>query len=137
MARVIRDSVSTTIRNKLSDPRITGLVSVTEVDISPDAKNATVYLSVFGADEDACRLTFTALCHAVGPIQAFLGKDLPGRVCPRLRLELDTKMKRTLETLQLIEEAGHENRDSDAEEMDAEAVGDVDPDEDDSDEDAR
>lgn len=108
LARVIRDSVSHTIRERLSDPRITGLVSVTEVDISPDAKNATVMLSIFGVEEVACKATFAAIQHAIGHIQLILGKDLPGRTCPRLRLEQDTKMKKTLKTLQLIEEA---NRD--------------------------
>ncbi|MHC5161358.1 MAG: ribosome-binding factor A, partial [Planctomycetota bacterium] len=46
IARVIRESVSKTILRGLSDPRINGLISVTEVDVSPDMKNATVYLSI-------------------------------------------------------------------------------------------
>ena len=105
LARVIRDSVSKTIQNKLSDPRITGFVSVTEVDVSPDSKNATVSLSIFGVDEAAGRATFAAIQHAIGHIQAILGKDLPGRTCPHLRFAIDTKMKKTIQTLQLIEEA--------------------------------
>lgn len=121
LARVIRDSVSETIRNKLSDPRITGFVSVTEVDLSPDAKNATVYLSLFGTDEAGQKKTFAAIRHAVGPIQAALGKAIPGRTCPHLRFEQDTKMKRTLETLQMIDEAGREYED--AGETDDDAAG--------------
>lgn len=121
LARVIRDSVSATIRNKLSDPRITGLVSVTEVDISPDRKNATVRLSIFGVDDTAAKATFAAIQRAIGPIQGYLGKDLPGRGCPHLRFEIDTKMKKTLQTLQLIEEA---NRSSHLEEDDDETLDD-------------
>lgn len=116
MARVIRDSVSSTISNRLSDPRITGLISITEVDISPDKKNATVRLSIFAVDEDAAKLTFQAIQHAIGPIQAALGKDIPGRSCPHLRFELDTKMKKTIETLQLIEEANREYEPSETDE---------------------
>jgi ribosome-binding factor A len=112
MARVIRDSVSSTISNRLSDPRITGLVSITEVDISPDGKNATVFLSIFAVDEPAAKKTFQAIQHAIGPIQAALGRDIPGRNCPHLRFELDTKMKKTIETLQLIEEANRIDEDS-------------------------
>jgi ribosome-binding factor A len=108
IARVIRDSVSNTIQNRLSDPRITGLISVTEVSISPDTKNATVYLSIFGVDEKAGKLTFAAIQHAAGPIQAALGRDLTGRICPHLRFELDTKMKKTLQTLDLIDRARRE-----------------------------
>lgn len=118
MARVIRDSVSATIRDRLSDPRITGLVSVTEVDIAPDSKNATVYLSVFGVDETAGKLTFKAIMHAAGHIQAVLGKDLSGRICPHLRFEMDTRMKKTLETLNMIDEARREYEDGDPEQTD-------------------
>ncbi len=85
-----------------------GLISVTEVSISPDTKNATVYLSIFGVDEKAGKLTFAAIQHAAGPIQAALGRDLTGRVCPHLRFELDTKMKKTLQTLDLIDRARRE-----------------------------
>ena len=120
MARVIRDSVSSTISNRLSDPRITGLISITEVDISPDKKNATILLSIFAVDEDAAKLTFKAIQHAIGPIQAALGKAIPGRSCPHLRFEMDTKMKKTIETLQLIEEANREYEPSETDETDDE-----------------
>lgn len=119
MARAIRDSVSRAIGTKLSDPRITGLVSVTGVTISPDAKNATVYLSIFGADETAAKLTFTAIRHAAGHLQAILGKDLPGRTCPYLGFELDNQMKKTLETLRLIDEAEREYKTSDDDETES------------------
>ena len=35
------------------DPRITGLVSVTEADIAPDLKTAKVYVSVYGISPEA------------------------------------------------------------------------------------
>lgn len=108
---MIRESVSYTILNRLSDPRITGLVSVTEVDVSPDMKNATVQISILATDEKAQAATFAAICHAIGPIQAQLGHDLPGRICPRLRFEQDTKTKKTLETLRLIDKVRQEYQD--------------------------
>ena len=108
IARAIRESVSKTILNGLSDPRITGLVSVTEVDVSPDMKNATVYLSVMAPDDRKADMTFDAICHAIGHIQHQLGSDLSGKYCPHLRFEKDEKVKKTLETLRLIEQAEHE-----------------------------
>ncbi len=48
IARVIRESVSSTLLTRLSDPRIQGLVTVTEVEVAPDLRQATVYLSVSG-----------------------------------------------------------------------------------------
>ncbi|MHC4292076.1 MAG: 30S ribosome-binding factor RbfA [Planctomycetota bacterium] len=108
IARAIRESVSKTILNRLSDPRITGLVSVTEVDVSPDMKNATVYLSILTPDERKAGMTFDAICHAIGHIQHHLGSELSGKYCPHLRFEKDQKVKKTLETLRLIEQAEHE-----------------------------
>ncbi|MCE5184796.1 MAG: 30S ribosome-binding factor RbfA [Planctomycetaceae bacterium] len=108
IARVIKESVSTTILTHLSDPRITGLVSITEVDVSPDMKNATVLVSIMAQDDKKRQATFDAICHAIGPIQAQLGRDLPGRVCPHLRFERDDKMKKTIETLRLIEKVHRE-----------------------------
>lgn len=109
IARVIRESVSRTIQTRLSDPRITGLVSVTEVDISPDTQNATVFLSILTPDdENAAIKTFRAIKHAAGHIQSQLGQDLTGRTCPHLSFEQDNKVKKTLETLRLIEQAQQE-----------------------------
>lgn len=108
IARAIRESVSNTILSRLSDPRITGLVSVTDVSVSPDMKNATVYLSILAEDEQHQTITYNAICHAVGHIQLQLGRDLTGKHCPHLKFERDEKVKKTLETLRLIEQAEHE-----------------------------
>lgn len=108
IARVIRESVSNTILNGLSDPRITGLVTVTEVEVSPDMKNATVFLSILSPDNGKQKATFNAICHAIGPIQLQLGRDLTGKYCPHLRFEMDTKTQKTLETMRLIEQAEKE-----------------------------
>ncbi|MEN8127938.1 MAG: 30S ribosome-binding factor RbfA [Planctomycetota bacterium] len=108
ISRAIRESVSKTILTGLSDPRITGLVSVTEVNVSPDMKNATVYLSIMCPDDRKADMTFNAICHAIGHIQHQLGSELTGKYCPHLRFEKDQKVKRTLETLRLIEQAEHE-----------------------------
>jgi ribosome-binding factor A len=108
IARAIRESVSQTIFSRLSDPRITGLISVTEVDVSPDMKNAAVHLSVLAPNEQERKASYDAICRAIGPIQMQLGRDLTGRHCPRLRLVQDEKTQKTLQTLRLIEQAEHE-----------------------------
>jgi len=108
VARVIKESVSTTLLTRLSDPRIQGLVTVTEVEVSPDLKQAVVFLSVLGVDAAAQQLTLTAIRHAAGVIQAALGKAMTTRYVPHLRFEEDRKLHKTLETLRLIEQAREE-----------------------------
>jgi ribosome-binding factor A len=110
MARVIMESVSRTISQRLSDPRITGLVSVTEVEVTPDTKGATVYLSILTTGEEAKKLTFQGILSAAGVIQYHLGRDLISRFCPHLQFKLDTKMQQTLRTLELIEQTTEEYR---------------------------
>ncbi len=112
MARVIRESVSDTIANRLSDPRIQGIVSVTDVDISPDLRNADVFLSIMATDEKHRRRTMEAIQHAERHIQARLGRKMTSKFCPRLHFYEDTKLSKTLETLRLIDAAAEEYRSS-------------------------
>lgn len=114
VARVIRESVSDTLLTRLHDPRIQGLVTVTDIDVSPDLKQAVVHLSIIGVDEKAQRLTMTAIRHAAGVIQAALGKAMTSRFVPHLRFEEDTRTAKTLETLRLIEEAGRQRQEREA-----------------------
>ena len=113
VARVVRESVSDTIANRLNDPRIQGFVSVTEVDVSPDLRNAYVFLSVMAAGDAARRKTFTAIEHATKHIQARLSHRMTSKFCPRLHFREDTKIKNTLETLKIIDEATKEIEEKD------------------------
>lgn len=108
VARVIRESVSTTLLTRLSDPRIQGLVTVTEVEVAPDLRQAVVYLSVLGVDKAAGQRTLEAIRHAAGVFQTCLGRALTCRYVPHLRFEEDRKLHSTLETLRLIEQVREE-----------------------------
>ena len=108
--RVIREVVSDIIQNRLNDPRITGLVSITEVDISPDLRNAQILLSIMAEDEKAARKTFMAIKHATSHIRSLLGDKLSLRFLPIITFQEDKKLKKTLETLKIIEQASAELR---------------------------
>ncbi len=82
VARVIREVVSDVIPNHLNDPRITGFVSVTRVDVMADMRSADVYLSIFASNEAAKDKTFTAITHARTRIQSFLANALESKFCP-------------------------------------------------------
>lgn len=110
IARIVRESVSDSIANHLSDPRIEdAFVSVTKVDVSADLRVANVYLSVFGCDEKAQTLVFNAIAHAKKRIQMLLAGKIQSRFCPVLNLHKDDKFKKTLETLKLIDDLTHES----------------------------
>jgi ribosome-binding factor A len=108
MARVVREAVSDIINNHLQDPRIEGFISITEVKIEPDLKKADVFLSIMGKTPERQNLTFTAIQHAAGRIQALLGDYVKSRFCPHLSFHIDDRLKKTMETLRLIDEISKE-----------------------------
>jgi ribosome-binding factor A len=113
MARVVKEVVSDAIANHLNDPRISGLVSVTRVDMTADLRNADVYISVFGGDEAGQNKVFTAINHAKSRIQSLLASQVQRKFCPVLHFYKDEKFKKTLETLNLIDRAVKDLKDKD------------------------
>ncbi len=105
VARVVKEAASEAIAHHLSDPRIEGLVSVTRVEMSPDLRNAYVYISIFGKDEVSQNKTFTALTHAKSRIQSMVAGSLQRKFCPVLHICRDEKFKKTLDILNLIDKA--------------------------------
>ncbi|MGB8226075.1 MAG: 30S ribosome-binding factor RbfA [Sedimentisphaerales bacterium] len=108
MARVVKEAVSDIINNHLQDPRIEGFISVTEVKIEPDLKKADVFLSIMGKSAEKQRLAFIGIQHAAGRIQALLGDYVKSRFCPHLSFHIDDRLKKTMETLRLIDEVSKE-----------------------------
>lgn len=113
-ARVVKEAVSDAISNRLNDPRIEGLISVTKVEIAADLRHADVYVSIFGEDEAAQNKTFAAINHARSRIQSLVGDKLQSRFCPVLSFRKDEKFKKMLETMKLIEQAASELKKKDS-----------------------
>ena len=115
-AHVVRQAVSRAIQQDLNDPRIEGLVSVTSVDVSPDLRSADVYLSVLGKDKTAENTTFMAIEHARRRIQSVVAASIKSKFCPVIQLHKDEKFKKTLEIMNLIDQAAREYHDNESHE---------------------
>lgn len=115
VARVIKEAVSDAIARHLSDPHIDGFVSVTRVELTPDLRNANVYLSIFGKDQASQNKTFAAIEHAGSRIQTLVAAWLHSKFCPVLHFYTDEKFKKTLETMELIDRAVKEMKKHDVE----------------------
>ncbi len=100
---VVRDVVSQAISQKMHDPRLVPLTTVTRVEVTGDLQIARVYLSVHGG-ETAERKTMAAMQHAVGYLQRLVAGELNIRHCPELRFEIDKAVKNAQRTLELLEE---------------------------------
>ena len=112
--RIIKEAVSDIIQNRLNDPRIEGFVTVTEIEVSSDIRNADISISILAVDEATAKKTFIAIKHASTHIQSMLAERMTTRFTPILRFIKDEKMKKTLETLRIIEEAASEFKEKDA-----------------------
>ncbi len=88
IAEEIRHEVSTMLAGELKDPRLASFVTVTDVRVSPDLKQARIYVSVMGtADEQAT--TLDGLTAAAGYVRHELTERLQMRRGPEVHFVLD------------------------------------------------
>ena len=118
VARIVKEAVSEAIAHHLNDPRISGFVSVTRVDMTTDLRNANVYISVFGSNEAGQNKAFIAITHAKSRIQSILASQIQSKFCPVLHFYKDEKFKKTLETMKLIDLAVGEQEEKQQESAD-------------------
>lgn len=75
------------------DPSVRGIVSVTEVSVSPDLKNARVYLSVFDKSGEVMSRTFAAIRENAGFVRRELSRVMRMRTVPALEFFLDPSIE--------------------------------------------
>jgi ribosome-binding factor A len=96
VSALLREEISVLLRDDLRDPRMSGLVSITYVDVSPDLRNASAFVSVLGSDDDRAS-TMQALQHARPFIRRELGRRLRLRTIPDVRFVSDTSIEQAQE----------------------------------------
>ena len=93
VAHLMRREVADILMNKMRDPRIGVMVSVTDVEITNDLSFAKIFVSVLGDDAER-KQTMEVLAHATAFIRHELGPRMGLREVPELRLILDTSLDR-------------------------------------------
>lgn len=88
----LRRAVQTVLARGLADPRVRGLVSVTELDLAPDLSSAIVHVSVL--PEGAGALTIAGLRHAAPHLAQEVGQLVRARRLPALDFRLDERLKK-------------------------------------------
>src|SRR5262245_29817503 len=87
LAEQIKEEVSLIIAGEVEDPKV-GFVTVTDAKLSADLRNANIYVSVLGT-EDEVRASLAALKHAAGFIRHQLGAVLRMKHIPELHFVYD------------------------------------------------
>lgn len=101
-AEAIREVVSMAILTEVRDPRVRD-VTVTQVEISPDMKQARIHVSVMG-DEKKQKLSLIGLQNSAGFLQKKVAERIETRYTPRLSFVLDRGVKNSLEVARILNE---------------------------------
>ena len=84
----------------VKDPRVTGMISVTAVDVTPDLKFAKAYISVL--DKEDSVQVLKGLKSAAGYLRRELGRALNLRHTPELTFFQDDSMAKGAHILEML-----------------------------------
>ena len=101
---LLRSEISNLLAREIKDPRVAGVISITEVVASSDLRSARVYVSVMGHDSDR-----KAAMDGIRSAASFLRRELRERVnlrhTPHMTFVLDDSIEEGERVLRLIDGA--------------------------------
>ncbi len=100
--KTLMKEIADIIQREVRDPRITGVVSIVDVEMSQDNSYAKVIYSVFSTDEEAKAKTIEALNANKPHIRFELGKRIRLRHTPDLRFIASDTLEKGSEVTDLI-----------------------------------
>ncbi len=106
--QLIRQEISELLRREVKDPRLSGLISITEVDTSADLKHAKVYVSCLCGQDEKKELLST-LTSAAGFFHNELMKRLILRHIPELDFRWDYSLEKGAHIQALIDRVSHDD----------------------------
>jgi ribosome-binding factor A len=106
---LLREEISFIVQRQLKDPRLGGLISITEVETSPDFRHARVFVSVLGSDDER-ESSLTALNAAA----SYIRRELRGRLeslryMPELSFRADRSIERGAQISALLDQVAQEH----------------------------
>ena len=105
---LIRQEISELLQRQVKDPRLGSFIAVAEVSISSDLRNAKIFVSHIGSEEQK-EETMSALTSASGFFRSELAKRLRVRRIPELSFQWDDTIERGAHLLELIDQIAAES----------------------------
>ena len=99
---LMRQELSGLISRALKDPRVSGVITITQVNTSSDMRNARVYLSVMG-DTDAKREALAGIRSASTFLRRELRNKISLRYIPFLSFELDDSLDNSMNMISILD----------------------------------
>ena len=107
--QLIRQEISQLLQREVKDPRLGGLISITEVDTAADLKHAKVYVSCLCSEDEKKELLAT-LSSASGFFHNELMKRLTLRHVPILEFRWDYSLEKGAHLQELIDRVSRQDR---------------------------
>ncbi len=92
VAEQVKKDISQIIGSEMKDPRVAGITSVTDVQLSRDLRYASVYVSIYGSEEEK-EETLQTLMKASGFIRSEIGKRIRLRYTPEVNFLMDNSIE--------------------------------------------
>lgn len=102
VAEAIREEASLILHDKLKDPRL-GFVTITAVEVADDLRNAKIFYSVLGNDEDYAK-TQEALDSALGFIRKLISERINLKFAPEIIFRQDRSSEYSVRIQEVLEE---------------------------------
>jgi ribosome-binding factor A len=99
---LLRQELSDLLRREVKDPSLSGMISITQVDIAQDLKYAQVFVSSLGGQEEKAAI-LDSLHRAAGFLRSELSKNLRLRYTPELDFRWDDSIEHGAHILELLD----------------------------------
>ncbi len=104
----MKQEIADILMRKIKDPRI-GFVTVTDVELSDDLKNAKVFVSIYGGDKQE---TLKGLKSASAFIRSELGRRMTMRSVPEILFRFDDTVEKGAHIMELLHEIEKHDRET-------------------------
>lgn len=101
--KALMKEIADILQREIKDSRISGVVSILDVEVAHDNSFAKVYYSVFGGDEAQKEKTIEAIKQNTPKIRYEVGKRIRLRLTPELRFIYDDSIDRGSKINEIIE----------------------------------
>ena len=106
---LLRLVISEVIKKNVKNPNISELISVAQVEITPDLHDAKVFISVIGTEEEKIQ-TIAALNQSAGFISVNASKKVRMRYFPTLVFAIDTSVEKHMQIEKILTDINKEKQ---------------------------
>jgi len=103
-SKLIQREISGLLEREVNDPRLSKLISVTEVTLSPDLKHAKIFVSTLGSEINNKKEMLAGFNDASGFLRKELASHLKLKYTPQLSFHYDDSIERGARLLKLMGE---------------------------------